>query len=64
MRLSLVRNDIERLGSIVLALNDSENLVREMSSEVRTISHLLHPPLLDEAGLEHAPVVGSHVPAT
>lgn len=51
MNLSLVRNDIERLGSIVLALNDSENLVREMSSEVRTISHLLHPPLLDEAGL-------------
>jgi signal transduction histidine kinase len=51
MNLSLVRNDVERLGSIVLALNDSENLVREMSSEVRTISHLLHPPLLDEAGL-------------
>ena len=33
------------------ALADSENLVQEMSSEVRTISHLLHPPLLDEAGL-------------
>jgi signal transduction histidine kinase len=51
MNLSLVRNDIERLSGIVSALNDSENLVREMSSEVRTISHLLHPPLLDEAGL-------------
>ena len=51
MNLSLVRNDIERLSGIVAALNDSENLVREMSSEVRTISHLLHPPLLDEAGL-------------
>ncbi|HZQ95882.1 MAG TPA: sensor histidine kinase [Candidatus Sulfotelmatobacter sp.] len=51
MNLSLVRNDVERLAGIVSALNDSENLVREMSSEVRTISHLLHPPLLDEAGL-------------
>jgi signal transduction histidine kinase len=51
MNLSLVRGDVERLASIVTALNDSENLVREMSSEVRTISHLLHPPLLDEAGL-------------
>ena len=51
MNLSLVRNDIERLSGIVSTLNDSENLIREMSSEVRTISHLLHPPLLDEAGL-------------
>jgi signal transduction histidine kinase len=51
MNLSLVRNDVERLASILSTLNDSENLVREMSSEVRTISHLLHPPLLDEAGL-------------
>lgn len=51
MNISLVRNDIERLSKVHSALNDSENLVREMSSEVRTISHLLHPPLLDEAGL-------------
>ncbi|HKU25433.1 MAG TPA: sensor histidine kinase [Candidatus Sulfotelmatobacter sp.] len=51
MNLSLVRNDVERMSNIISTLNDSENLVREMSSEVRTISHLLHPPLLDEAGL-------------
>lgn len=51
MNLSLVRNDVERMAAVISALNDSENLVREMSSEVRTISHLLHPPLLDEAGL-------------
>jgi signal transduction histidine kinase len=35
-------------------LTDSEALVQEMSKEVRTISHLLHPPLLDETGLESA----------
>src|SRR5205807_2258748 len=35
-------------------LNDTESLVQEMTKEVRTISHLLHPPLLDEAGLASA----------
>jgi len=49
-----VRGDLERLSTITVALNDSENLVRDMSKEVRTISHLLHPPLLDEAGLASA----------
>lgn len=54
MNLSLVRGDVERLSTIAVALNDSENLIRDMSKEVRTISHLLHPPLLDEAGLPSA----------
>jgi signal transduction histidine kinase len=35
-------------------LSDSTRLVRELSQELRTMSHLLHPPLLDEAGLESA----------
>jgi signal transduction histidine kinase len=51
MNLSAVRADIDRLAKTAAALTDSESLVQEMSSEVRTISHLLHPPLLDEAGL-------------
>jgi signal transduction histidine kinase len=54
MNLSTVRGDIERLSKTAQALADSENLVHEMTSEVRTISHLLHPPLLDEAGLSSA----------
>jgi signal transduction histidine kinase len=54
MNLSAVRGDIERLSKTANALADSENLVHEMTSEVRTISHLLHPPLLDEAGLSSA----------
>lgn len=29
-------------------------LIAEIGKQVRTISHLLHPPLLDEAGLESA----------
>ena len=33
------------------ALQESVGLVQELSRELRTISHLLHPPLLDEVGL-------------
>lgn len=54
MNLSAVRADIEHLSKTANALADSESLVHEMTSEVRTISHLLHPPLLDEAGLASA----------
>ena len=54
MNLTLVRADIERLTKTAAALSDSEALVEDMTKEVRTISHLLHPPLLDEAGLASA----------
>ena len=33
------------------AIQESVGLVQELSRELRTISHLLHPPLLDEVGL-------------
>ena len=36
------------------AIEDSALLVQQISSEIRTISHLLHPPLLDEVGLPSA----------
>jgi signal transduction histidine kinase len=51
MNLSAVRTDMERLTRTANALTDSEDLVKEMTKEVRTMSYLLHPPLLDEAGL-------------
>lgn len=35
-------------------LSDSLNLVQQAVGETRTISHLLHPPLLDEAGFASA----------
>ena len=38
----------------VKACQDGIDLVQEMSKELRTMSHLLHPPLLDEAGLSSA----------
>jgi signal transduction histidine kinase len=38
----------------VQALEDSDTLVQEALRSIRTISYLLHPPLLDEAGLPSA----------
>jgi len=38
----------------VQALADNGSMVREVMQSIRTISHLLHPPLLDEAGLPSA----------
>jgi signal transduction histidine kinase len=54
MNLSTVRSDVERLTRTTASLIDSESLVKDMVTEVRTISHLLHPPLLDELGLASA----------
>jgi PAS domain S-box-containing protein len=36
------------------SLIESFMLIEQASKEIRTISHLLHPPLLDEVGLESA----------
>jgi signal transduction histidine kinase len=36
------------------ALSENSALVQQISREIRTISHLLHPPLLDAAGLASA----------
>ncbi len=38
----------------VKAISDTEILLDQASSEIRTISHLLHPPLLDAVGLVSA----------
>jgi PAS domain S-box-containing protein len=35
-------------------LPDSQALLQNLNKEIRTISHLLHPPLLDEVGLSSA----------
>lgn len=35
-------------------LSENAAMVEEVSKQIRTISHLLHPPLLDEAGLASA----------
>jgi PAS domain S-box-containing protein len=41
-------------SGLVAPLTESLRLVEELSRDLRTMSHLLHPPLLDEAGLKSA----------
>jgi PAS domain S-box-containing protein len=47
---ALQRKDTE----LATQITESLRLVDELSSDLRTMSHLLHPPLLDEAGLHSA----------
>jgi PAS domain S-box-containing protein len=55
MCLSIVERETDKLSQRgAKNLSDATRLVTELSQEVRTMSHLLHPPLLDEAGLESA----------
>src|SRR5436853_2297974 len=54
MNLSTVKADLERLSKAISAVTDSASLVDDLNTEIRTISYLLHPPLLDEAGLSSA----------
>jgi signal transduction histidine kinase len=41
-------------GIHVEHLEENARLVDQVSTEIRTLSHLLHPPLLDEVGLKSA----------
>jgi signal transduction histidine kinase len=54
MNLAAVGADIEKLAKTASVITDSTALVNDMSTDIRTISYLLHPPLLDEAGLSSA----------
>jgi signal transduction histidine kinase len=55
INLSMLQAQAESWGpKAVKGLNDSLSLVKTVLQEVRTISYLLHPPLLDDAGLESA----------
>ena len=45
------KTDLERAKA---ALSESDQLLDVVLDEIRTISHLLHPPLLDESGLAYA----------
>lgn len=41
-------------SDVVARLNDSMGLIQLCTAEIRTLSYLLHPPLLDETGLASA----------
>jgi PAS domain S-box-containing protein len=55
MNISIVKAQSHKLDSMAArAVSDNARLVERVSSEIRTMSHLLHPPLLDIAGLASA----------
>lgn len=49
---SLSRESVSPGGAVLI--EDTRELLDQALTQVRTLSHLLHPPLLDEAGLEIA----------
>jgi PAS domain S-box-containing protein len=55
LELAGLREQIHKLSpQIAEHFSSSEQLVQQLHKEVRTTSYLLHPPLLDEAGLYSA----------
>ena len=51
MNLGAVAEDLGRMMKTAATVADSASMVRQMSEDIRTVSYLLHPPLLDEMGL-------------
>ena len=55
MNIGIVKAQSHKLDTIgARAVSDNAMLVEQVTREIRTISHLLHPPLLDMAGLASA----------
>jgi len=55
MNFSNLKNELDGVGEEAFRyVDENVALVEQASQEIRTISHLLHPPLLDVMGLESA----------
>jgi PAS domain S-box-containing protein len=55
MNIATVSLEKHKLSSVAQGcVDENEGLVMRVSDEIRTLSYLLHPPLLDEIGLESA----------
>ena len=55
MNIALVKSEFDKLSPVASkAVLENEQMIQQINKEIRTISHLLHPPLLDEAGLRSA----------
>jgi PAS domain S-box-containing protein len=55
MNLSALETEAKQSNpNLAKGLEDNAAIVRKISSELRTLSYLLHPPLLEEVGLESA----------
>jgi len=55
MNMAVVQRQADKLDAAgAQAISENAAMLEQISSEIRTISHLLHPPLLDVAGLASA----------
>lgn len=55
MQLTPMKSEAEKLNSEFAAgIGEVLDLIQQLSQELRTVSYLLHPPLLDELGLPSA----------
>jgi PAS domain S-box-containing protein len=55
MNISKVVREKEKLSSVAeKCVEENATLMQKVSQEIRTVSYLLHPPLLDEVGLRSA----------
>jgi PAS domain S-box-containing protein len=55
MNIAIVQSQADKLDSFAArAISENAHLVNQVSKEIRTISYLLHPPLLEMAGLASA----------
>ena len=54
MNLAGIAQRVGQNPSLSDTVEDTQNLVQQLSREIRTTSYLLHPPLLDENGLSQA----------
>ena len=54
MNLAGIAQRVGQNPSLSETVEDTQNLVQQLSREIRTTSYLLHPPLLDENGLSQA----------
>jgi PAS domain S-box-containing protein len=55
MNIAVVQSEAHNLSMETAArVSDNAAMVDQLSTEIRTLSHLLHPPLLDEVGLSSA----------
>lgn len=51
LNLGAMRTHVENDAPVLKPLQEQRELLQQLDNEIRTISYLLHPPLLDETGL-------------
>jgi len=55
LNIALVKSEVHKLSAeAAKRVEDNAVMIDQLTREIRTISHLLHPPLLDEVGLSSA----------